>query len=216
MRLGVPFWRRLARVGPNITMKRAAFIALALFALAAFAATTATGRATSVSHASRCGGILWRLKTLSDPRRGLVELKPHSTKIAAIRERPYPRPIPRKRRTPFQLQVWKVVAQVTKFKLDEGGLWLTLYDDDAYLRAVIPTPRCLDESTRGREEIEATYKRFVAECGEPTTAWQPSGAIVYVQGVGFWSQRGRHRGGGAAPNGAELHPVTGFRIVAGC
>ena len=47
-----------------------------------------------------------------------------------------------------------------------------------------------------------------------TRDWQSLGAIVYVRGVGFWSQRKGLRG--AAPNGAELHPVTGLRIVAGC
>jgi hypothetical protein len=112
------------------------------------------------------------------------------------------------------MQVWEVVAQVTKFRLDDGGLRLTLYDKNAYIQAVIPTPSCLSKSTRARADIEATYKEFVTECGEPTREWQPSGAIVYVQGVGFWSQRGLRRD--AAPNGAELHPVTGFRIVAGC
>ena len=40
------------------------------------------------------------------------------------------------------------------------------------------------------------------------------GAILAVRGVGFWS--GNHPLRGAAPNGAELHPVIGLRVVAGC
>jgi hypothetical protein len=196
------------------TMKRAALIALLLFSVAAIAATAATGRATSESQASRCGGILWRLKTLSDPRRMAVRLAPKLTKIASIHERPYPRPIPRKRRTPFQLQTWEVVAQVTAFRQEDGQLRLILYDANAYLQAVIPTPTCLDSKTRARKEIASTWKRFVTDCGAPTREWQPSGAIVYIEGVGFWGARGVRRG--SAPNGAELHPVTGFRIVAGC
>jgi hypothetical protein len=143
-----------------------------------------------------------------------VQLDAKPTTIEAIRERPYPRPIPRKRRTPFQKQAWKVIGQMTAFKLDDGGLRLILYDANAYLQAVIPTPTCLGRSARARKEIAAVWARFVSDCGEPTRDWQPSGAIISLQGVGFWSQRRERRG--AAPNGAELHPVTGFRVIAGC
>jgi hypothetical protein len=195
-------------------MRRAGIIALLLFALAAAAATSAPGRGSANAQASRCGGQLWRLKTLSDPGRTSVRLTPKTTTLAAIRGRPYPRPVPRKRRTGFQRQNWEVVAQVTSFRLDDGGLRLILYDADAYVQAVIPTPDCLVRSSRAREEIAAAWKRFVSECGQPTRDWQPSGAVIYVRGVGFWSQRRARRG--AAPNGAELHPVTGFRVVAGC
>ena len=184
-----------------------------LFALAAIAATTATGRQTANPSAVQCGGILWRLKTLSDPARMAVQLDPKPTTIEVIRARPYPRPVPRRRRTAFQLQTWKVIGQVTAFKLDDGGLRLILYDANAYLQAVIPTPNCLDNS-RARKQIAAAWKSFVSDCGEPTRDWQPSGAIISLEGVGFWSQRRERRG--AAPNGAELHPVTGFRVIAGC
>jgi hypothetical protein len=195
-------------------MKRAALIALLLSALAAIAATSATGGDSADPSAHRCGGILWRLKTLSDPARLAVQLNPKTTTIEAIRKRPYPRPIPRKRRTPFQKQTWKVIGQLTAFRLDDGGLRLILYDANAYLQAVIPLPSCLGNSTRARAEIAAVWRDFISDCGEPTRDWQPLGPIVAVQGVGFWSQRRGRRG--AAPNGAELHPVTGFRIIAGC
>jgi hypothetical protein len=195
-------------------MKRAVIIALFIFSLTAAAATTATGRGPVGTPAIRCGGQLWRLKTLSDAERKMVRLTPKTTTIASIRERPHPRPVPRRRRTRFQRQTWEIVAQVTAFRLDDGGLRLILYDRNAYVQAVIPTPDCLVRSTRARAEIAAAWKRFVRECGQPTREWQPSGAVVFIRGVGFWSQRLGRRG--SAPNGAELHPVTGFRIVAGC
>jgi hypothetical protein len=195
-------------------MKRAAIIALLLFALAAFAANSATGGGSTDPSPDRCGGILWRLKTLSDPARTAVQLTPKTTTIEAIRGRPYPRPIPRKRRTPFQKQTWKVIGQLTDFKLDDGGVRLILYDAGAYLQAVIPIPSCLGKSTRARAKIAAVFRDFISDCGEPTRDWRPLGPIVAVEGVGFWSQRRGRRG--AAPNGAELHPVTGFRILAGC
>jgi hypothetical protein len=195
-------------------MKRAGPIALILLAATAIAAAAAGG-ITSAPAADRCGGELWRLKTLSDPGRKAVELEPSRTTIAAIGERPFPKPLPRLRRTPFQRHAWQVVAQITKYRVETGGIRLELYDHESYLNAVIPTPDCLSNATRARKDIASTFNLFSADCGHPTTRdWQSLGAIVYVRGVGFWSQRRSLRG--AARNGAELHPVTGLRIVAGC
>jgi len=195
-------------------MKLAAPTALVLLAATAFVAAAA-GRDAAGPTAKSCGGELWRLKTLSDPGRKAVQLEPKSTTIAAIGKRPFPRPLPKSRRTAFQRQVWQVVAQVTQYRVETGGIRLELYDHESYLNAVIPTPDCLSSVTRARSDIASTFKLFTVECGHPATRdWQSLGAIVYVRGVGFWSQRGSLRG--AARNGAELHPVTGLRIVAGC
>ena len=194
-------------------MKLAVPTALVLLAATALAAAAA-GRDTAGPTASRCGGELWRLKTLSDPGRKGVQLEPTSTTIAAIGKRPFPRPIPKMRRTAFQRHTWEVVAQITKYRVDTDGIRLELYDHESYLNAVIPTPDCLSNATRARKDIASTFNLFTAECRPTTRDWQSLGAIVYVRGVGFWSQRRSLRG--AARNGAELHPVTGLRIVAGC
>ena len=195
-------------------MKLAAPTALVLLAATAFAAAAA-GRDAAGPTASRCGGELWRLKTLSDPGRNTVQLEATDTTIAAIGKRPYPRPVPKLRRTAFQRHTWQVPAQITKFRVATDGIRLELFDHGAYLNAVIPTPDCLSNVTRARKDILSAFSLFTTECGHPTTRdWQSLGAIVFVRGVGFWSQRGPQRG--AARNGAELHPVTGLRIVAGC
>ena len=195
-------------------MKLVVPIALVLLAATAFAAA-ATGRNAAGPTPIRCGGELWRLKTLSDPGSKRVQLESTSTTIGAIVKRPFPRPVPKIRRTIFQRHTWEVVAQITKYRVATDGIRLELYDHESYLNAVIPTPECLSKSTRARLSIASTFKQFTAECGDPTTRdWQSLGAIVYVRGVGFWSQRKGLRG--AAPNGAELHPVTGLRIVSGC
>lgn len=195
-------------------MKLAAPIALVLLAATAFAAAAA-GRNAAGPTPARCGGELWRLKTLSDLGSKAVQLEPTGTTIAAIGKRPFPRPVPKLRRTAFQRHAWQVVAQITKFRVETDGIRLELYDHESYLNAVIPTPDCLSNATRARNDIASTFKLFTAQCGHPTTGdWQSLGAIVYVRGVGFWSQRRSLRG--AARNGAELHPVTGLRIVAGC
>ena len=195
-------------------MNRAVPIALVLLAATAFAAAAA-GRDSSGPTASRCGGELWRLKTLSDSARQAVVLAATGTTIAAIGERPFPRPLPRLRQTAFQKHAWQVVAQITKYRVESEGVRLELYDHESYLNAVIPTPDCLSNVTRARSDMAAAFKLFTGRCGHPATSdWQSLGAIVYVRGVGFWSQRRSLRG--AARNGAELHPVTGLRIVAGC
>jgi hypothetical protein len=194
-------------------MKRAGPIALVLLAAAALAAAAA-GRDAAGPTATRCGGQLWRLKTLSDPQRTSVQLGPRTTTIAAIAERPFPRPVPRLRRTAFQRQAWEVVAQITQYRVDPSGVRLLLFDGGSYLNAVIPTPDCLSPTTRARADIASAFKLFSGDCARAARDWQSLGAIVYVRGVGFWSQRRSLRG--SAPNGAELHPVTGLRVVAGC
>lgn len=194
-------------------MKRTGFIVLIVVGLAT-AAAIASGHETATPSAARCGGTLWRLKTFSDIGRWRVRLTPEVTTIGDIGKRASPRLVPRLRRTHYQRQAWKVVGQVTQYRLENGGLRLVLYDAGSYLNAVIPLPSCLSAKTRARPQIAAVWKQFVGACTHPTSSWQPLGAIVDIGGIGFWGQKRTIKG--AAPNGAELHPVTDIRIVAGC
>jgi hypothetical protein len=195
-------------------MKRVGLTAALLIAATA-AAAAANTRSTAAPSAARCGGTLWRLMTLSDARRGSVQLTPASTTVGAIGKRAVPQPLPTTRRTQFQRQNWEVVAQLTDFRLEQGGVRLVLYDSNSYMNAVIPIPSCLTSQTRARTQIAGVWKQFALDCARAKTAWQSLGAIVYVQGVGFWNARQQGLRG-AAPNGAELRPVTGLRIVSGC
>jgi hypothetical protein len=195
-------------------MKRVGLTAAFLLAATA-AAAAANTRISAQPSAAMCGGSLWRLMTLSDPGRGSVRLTPSSTTIAAIAKRANPGRVPTTRRTAFQRQTWEVVAQVTNFRLEKGGIRLVLYDHNSYMNAVIPTPACLSRQTRARTQMSGVWKQFGSDCARARTDWQSLGAIVYVQGVGFWSPRQQGLRG-AASNGAELRPVTGLRIVSGC
>jgi hypothetical protein len=194
-------------------VKLAVPIALLILAATAVAAS-ASGHTSLSPTAIRCGGQLWRLKTFSDPQRNSVHMNAAATTIEAISERPYPRPVPRRRRTPFQHQNWEIVAQITQFRLDAGGIRLVLYDHNSYMNAVIPIPSCLSSRTRARSAILGAWRALSLGCAQADGSWQSLGAIAYVSGVGYWSQRIGRRG--AARNGAELHPVTGLRVVAGC
>ena len=156
-----------------------------------------------------------RLKTLSDRDRRLVRLRPRQTTIAALDKPAAPHPTPRRRRTGFQRQAWKVVAQITQFRLlPDGSIEFVLYDDSSYVRAGLPSPKCLSRSSRARRTVLATRAQFIARCGDPKPGWQDLGAVGYISGVGYWS--GRHLPSQAASNGAELQPVTGVDLIVGC
>src|SRR5215210_2918982 len=170
---------------------------------AATAAVAASARTAQAPSPARCGGQLWRMKTLSDAARKSVALDPKTTTIGSIADKPYPRPVPRKRRTTFQRQNWEVVAVITAFRLDDAGMRLILFDDGAYVNAVIPTPACLGAASRARSSMTSAWNSFATTCGRGTREWQPLGAVAYVSGIGFWSQRDNDRG--AARNGAELY-----------
>lgn len=155
------------------------------------------------------------MRALSDPDRRLVKLHPRNTTIAKINRLTPPNPVPTRRTTAFQRHAWDVVAQIVRFRLDQDGwIELVLFDGGAYVRAGMPPLGCLTDASRGRRLVAATRARFVATCGKARPESQDLGAVGYVTGVGFWSrQRPPHE---AAVNGAELQPVTGLRLIAGC
>jgi hypothetical protein len=183
-------------------------------ALLAATGTAFTVKAAGRPNAAACGGALWHLKTLSDADRNHVNVTPKSTTISALRALGRPSPLPRSRRTSFQRQSWEVVAAVIDYHVEQGSLVLTLYDDPVYMQAELPIPSCLTKTSRQRSAIASAFQLFTTRCGHPTDQKQPLGAIMYVRGIGFWSAR--RTGPGVAPNGAELSPVTGFRLVVGC
>jgi hypothetical protein len=187
---------------------------LVLAAGVAVAAASASARTSATPSASRCGGSTWRMKTMSDAMRKSVALTPKTATVGAIIGKPYPNPVPRRRRTSFQRQSWEVVAQITAYRLEDAGVRLILYDDGAYVNAVVPAPSCLTSLSRGRAAMNAAWNTFFTKCARPSRDWQSLGAILYVRGVGLWTDRRGERG--AARNGAELYPVTGFRVIAGC
>jgi hypothetical protein len=195
-------------------VSRGLCVALALGATALVAATVPPRAATRPGRAA-CGVELWSLKTLSDPQRRLVNLHPRNTSIAAINALPMPHPTPRTRNTGFERRTYRVTAQIVSFKLeDDSDIHLILYWASRYMIAEMPSAACLPPRTRDRRAIVAARATFLRRCGFPTSVRQPLGAVALVSGVGFWDAP--HGQTGAARNYAELHPVTGLRLLAGC
>jgi hypothetical protein len=188
-------------------------------ATAATLSVTATGPATArtVSVASvSCASGARALHTLSDAQRDLVQLRPTATSVAEINALPRPRRTPTTRATALQRHVWRVRAQIVEYKLErDAAVHLVLYDGRrSYMNAVLPSSRCLPASARGRHAIEAARAFLEGLCGPARPSWRPLGAVVLIDGVGFWaSPHGQH---GHARNYAELRPVTRIRLVAGC
>jgi hypothetical protein len=196
---------------------RAAWIAIVTVATAVAATVAVVLPAHGHASAARgaCGVELWSLKTLSDPQRGLVNLHPHNTTIAAINALPMPHPTPTTRNTGFERRTYRVKAQIVQFKLeDDSDIHLILFWQGRYMIAEMPSAGCLPATTRDRRAIVAARAGFVRRCGIPTSDWQPLGAVALISGVGFWDFA--HGQSGAARNYSELHPVTRLRLIAGC
>jgi hypothetical protein len=187
--------------------------AVALVAAAlALTASTAAARRTVVACSSENAG----LKTFSDPERNLVRLRAKPTTVATLNGLRSPRPTPTTRTTGFQRRVWQVRAQIVEYRLEQDGdVALVLYDGKrSYVTAAMPGSGCLSAKTRVREAIEGARALFEGLCGPARPSWRPLGAVVQIEGVGYWDFPRRQTG--HARNYAELHPVTKVRLVAGC
>ena len=189
---------------------------LALVAACAFAAAAPVQARVDAAPGPWCGGTLWKLMTLSDTGRKAVNWSPAGTSIVDIAKLAAPARSTPTRATPFQKQVWSLSAVIDRYRVASNGeIVLVLFDTatSTYMDAYMPNPKCLSSSSRGRADMLAARTAF-AKCPAPTTAWQQLGGAVQLTGVGFWNPA--HSTKGALPNGAELRPVTGLKLLSGC
>jgi hypothetical protein len=195
-------------------------VALAFALLAAgalFAVVAGSSHAETRSPGTNCGGTLWRLMNLSDPDRYAVNLHGVRTTIAQIAALQTPAQIRPARTTPFQRQVWRMRTVVDRYRIASNGeIVLSLYSIDSaqYMNAYLPNPHCLGERTRDRTGLIAARRELTSHCPRVTTQWTLIGVTVDLGGVGFWNPSTKTRG--ALRNGAELRPLTNFKIVSGC
>jgi hypothetical protein len=202
--------------GFRIALSPARSLAGAAALLALAASTVGVGGHTADADAASGCGARGRalLGALGDGGAQQVKLAAQTTSIAALGARRRPGKLSSRRRDGFERQAWRVVAQITEYRLaPNGAIRLILFDGGAYMRAELPPLACLTARTPARRTIAATRTRFVTACGKATPQWRPLGAVGYVTGVGFWGSRTVRQ---AAPNGAELHPVISLRLIVGC
>jgi hypothetical protein len=190
--------------------------------LAALCVCSGALAATTKNHAGAtpgkwCGGVQWRLMTLSDPDRMKVHLDRIPTSIADLSAQTPPKRIGVRRTTGFQLVSWRMQAVVDRYRMASNGeIVLVLYDipSGKYMDAYLPNPHCLGPRARDRSGMIAARSAFTSHCPQPTPQWQLVGATVDISGVGFWNPVTTTRG--ALPNGAELRPLTNLTIISGC
>jgi hypothetical protein len=183
----------------------------------ALAAGLAAAPDRPASPGPRCGGTFWRLLTMSDDGATQVQLPRVPSTIAEIAKLEPPARIGLTRSTDFQRHVWRLQVVVDRYRIASNGeIALVLFSVDSaqYMNAYLANPHCLSKRTRDRTGIVAARRSFTSRCPLANASWQLLGASVDVAGVGYWNPSTATRG--ALPNGAELRPLTNFRIVSGC
>ena len=198
-----------------------AILLLASFGAPATLAATARVPASAARHEApgpRCGGTLWRLMTLSDPGAGQVELHGVPTTIAEIAKLKPPARIGSRtkddvpaaglaagrRRRPIPHRVERR-DRARALQHRHGAVHERVSRESALPRQAHARPHRHD---RGAESF------IVALSARVTAAGSCSARRVDLAGVGFWNPSKATRG--ALPNGAELRPLTNFKIVSGC
>ena len=205
-------------------MKRLALVAVVAAALAVVVVAPAgahSGTRPRSVPGTWCGGVRWRLMTLSDVTRYVVYPLPVPTSIPSIANLVQPKRVGTSRGRSFGVgyegQMWQLSVVIERYRLQSNGeIALELYDipSSMYMNAYMPNPTCLSASTLFRSPILAARQAFTKACPAPTPAWQMLGASVMLSGVGYWNPVKTTLG--ALGNGAELRPVTDIKIINGC
>ena len=155
--------------------------------------------------------------TLSDPQRQTVELRGTDSSIADIAKLRAPLRTPGTRATTFQRHVWRMRTVIDRYRIASNGeIVLILYSIDSaqYMNAYLPNPKCLGPRARNRTGMISARRQLTTQCPLVKPTWELLGITVELAGVGFWNPSRATRG--ALANGAELRPLTNFKIVNGC
>jgi hypothetical protein len=155
--------------------------------------------------------------TLSDVDRKSVDFHGIPTSINSIAALAAPPKVIPRRSTDFQRRTWRMQTVLDRYRIASNGeivLVLFSIQTNQYMNAYLPNPNCLSSKSRDRTGMLAARNEFRSHCAVPTPNWQLLGATVDIAGIGFWNTSKSTRG--ALSNGAELRPVTNFRLIAGC
>lgn len=198
--------------GPHLTSVAVAQAAPASDALSVFFRHDAVGRAARAHAMSSCGTERWTVKTGSDDDRHRVNTTPRDVSIAFLRKRASPADRPETRRVaPVELTTYRIHARLVEYVREaDSDYHLVLADSHGHTMVVeIPAPSCVAKISPFRASIR-TARRAMDAHFSVTTSFKHSSAAVTVRGIGFFDYL--HGQTGMAPNGLELHPVTGIRF----
>src|SRR3954468_13955612 len=167
---------------------------------------------SAMSLHAQCGTDRWPVKTSTDPDASLVSRQIVPTTIAYLRSIPALRPLPQTGRVaPVEETIYSVTATLTAFKLDgDSDYHLVLADEEGRrMIAEIPSPECASGGVFGADiaTVRSVFESKLIASGQFKTVAMP----VEIRGVGFFDfLQGQM---GVAPNGIELHPVTGINFA---
>lgn len=209
--------RRLVRVG---------IVSLALLGTAVLVGTaengTAAGRgpaeeeneplvSSPMSSTGSCGVERWAVKTGTDADASTINLQSTTaTTIAALGAIPAPSSLPSDNRVqPTETTVYQIHATLTEYKLeDDSDYHLVMSDGNGHTMITeIPDPNCVGSGSPLASRIQGARDAFDAKY-TATGSFKTANVPATVTGVGFFDFK--HGQTGVAPNGIELHAVTGI------
>src|SRR3989454_10454864 len=162
---------------------------------------------------AHCGVERWSVKTLSDPDRERVQLRPVDATIETLvaLQRP-PVFSPFARVDPVEVTVYRVEARLLWLISEaDGDYHLVLAsprDTTITIIAEVPDPGCAGACASGFAAVYGQVRqKMIDYLNSPQSEARP---LVRITGVGFFDYLHGQRG--VAPNGIELHPVLGVEF----
>jgi hypothetical protein len=167
--------------------------------------------ATRLVRGATCGVERWPVKTLSDPGARQVDfaVRPATVRyLGALRASPGGQDS----RGPLETRVFGVQARVVGVKREtDSDYHLILSEGGATMIAEMPLTACTSGAQHRYAMSTARAELERAVGGPVGESWIHPGLRVRVAGVLFFDFP--HGQSGHARNYAELHPVTGFRVL---
>lgn len=157
-----------------------------------------------------CGVERWPVKTGTDSDAPNMSRLVFPTSIPFLRGVPIVRPLPQANRiAPTELTIYSVTTTLTEIRLDaDGDYHLVLSDASGNtMIAEVPDPACTGTTSPFRQAI-VSVRTAIDSHITVTPTFRRVNLAVEVEGPGFFDFLEGQTG--AAPNGIEIHPVTGI------
>jgi len=169
--------------------------------------------ATRAIRGATCGVERWPVKTLSDPRARQIAFaaRPATVRrLGALRANPGGQDT----RGPLESRVFSVQARIVRVKREpDSDYHLVLWQGGATMIAELPAGGCTPGAQHRSAMARARAALEHALGGPVGESWVHLSLRVRVAGVLVFDFP--HGQSGHARNYAELHPVTGFRVLTG-
>lgn len=179
----------------------------------------AAARATSPGLPCEPPGLKsWAVKTLSDPAAHEVNMTPHVTTVAALREKPRPAGwnigvrVQGVGTTVFRVTADLVGAQY----MHDHDFHLVIADPKTHGTMIVefPSTRCWGAATSfARPQMARARAAFLAACGPIGNRFQLLSGVATITGVGFFDRFHESDVRGTAVNAIELHPALAFHAA---